>query len=467
MTVCKQSVKSLTTIKNREEQVVSLNKRVKNTCQKNKESSAKLANTLYHFYRKNLEEGGDGTSWTDMGTLGRLMGRSSCTVGRGLRELESQGLFLIQRVRWKNHQIKLRVVPTETFLKIKNCGQTSHLSEQVAEINYSETPQISRHDKPILPPILIRKYKIQLNNAYACQTKNLPKNENKSSDPVGCFPEVNDLSSQDLPRTEENCSFAEEALKAVKEILLPVLDHPVILVETTFKKAVQQLQKSHFGDDPVVALERFREYLTKVANNPFLTGKKAMKSSDLFLISIGFLLTPKTIEDSWHNAHFFEIWEEKSPSCQILKKDPISDSTVLPTLSLEEALTKAETSVDKEVKESLYQTLGPVTYQAWIHSTDFVATRSPNGEMDFSINSAFARDYVLTHYGSQVRKAFSRFEETHESWEGAAGDFCLVDSLQKTVGVSLSGASTLAQKILHGNVWLLEKEARGDWKRIE
>ena len=154
-----------------------------------------------------------------------------------------------------------------------------------------------------------------------------------------------------------------------------------------------------------------------------------MKSLALFLISIGFLLTPKTIEDSWHNAGFFDVWEEKQPlpdsgvphpgvldqgiSYQEIRKAQGSEPNYVPTippLSLEEVLTTAENGVDKEVKQNLYQTLGAVTYRAWIHSTGFVAkvfsAGFTDGELDFEINSSFARDYVLTHYGQALRKAF-------------------------------------------------------------
>ncbi|RZI45107.1 hypothetical protein [Candidatus Finniella inopinata] len=441
MPVYDQTLTSPTPRKNKDEHVFSLNKRVKISCDWNKESSAKIANILYYFYLVSIKEGGDGIVWTDSKTLSRLSSRSGCTVGRNLRQLEVQGFIIVERIRGKNHKILFRITLTEKLLDIKNGGKrlegnTIDLYKQNACENNRCEPRLSKPDRPISAPIMISKYIVQLNLARARKTnqENLSKNEytcDKSIPVPTPLPPKPDIP---LPSTETSTNasvfFAEEALKAVKEILLPALEHSVTLVEKVFKKAIGKLQRSHFGDDPVVALERFRDYLTKVANNPFLTGKKAMKSLDLFLISIGFLLTPKTIEDSWHNAGFFDIWEEKPPfsdsgvphpgvldqgiSYQEIRKIQGSEPDHVPTLpplSLEEVLTTAENGVDREVKRSLYQTLGAVTYRAWIYTNGFMAkgfsSGLTEGEMDFEINSGFARDYVLTHYGQALRKAFA------------------------------------------------------------
>jgi hypothetical protein len=76
-------------------------------------------------------------------------------------------------------------------------------------------------------------------------------------------------------------------------------------------------------------------------------------------------------------------------------------------LSLEEALTTAQDSVDKEVKQKLYQALGAVTYKSWIVATGFVARGFENGELIFDINTAFARNYLWTHHEQQLRSAFA------------------------------------------------------------
>ncbi len=439
MPVYDQTLTLPTHRKSKHEHVVSWNKGIKISCDQNKESSAKIANILYYFYLVSIKEGGDGIIWTDSKTLSRLSSRSGCTVGRNLRQLENQEFIIVERIRCKNHKVRFRITLTEKLLTIKGSdkgleGKNIDLCKQNACVKNLCKTSVSGEDSPIFSPVMISKYKIQLNPAHAHETnrENLSKNEYKcdKSIPVPTPPEPDiPLASGEIS-TNASIFFAEEALKAVKELLLPVLEHSVILVEKAFKKAIGKLQKSHFGDDPVVALERFRDYLTKVANNPFLTGKKAMKSLDLFLISIGFLLTPKTIEDSWHNAGFFDVWEEKPPvsdsgvphpgvldkgiSYQEIRKIQGSEPDHVPTLpqlSLEEVLTTAENGVDREVKRSLYQTLGAVTYRAWIYTKGFVAkgfsSGLTDGELDFEINSGFARDYLLTHYANALRTAFA------------------------------------------------------------
>ena len=219
--------------------------------------------------------------------------------------------------------------------------------------------------------------------------------------------------------TEQETAFSieEEAFKAL-DLINTQLDKPLDIFQPIFKNTIAKRMRTHFGAGKG-GLDRFREYCAKWADNAFLMGKKAMRSGDLFRCSIGSILSEKMIEASWENKGFFQVYtpltEPTTPTLQ--EEDDMgrrSASAPLPPLDLCDVLEWAQTPLDKAVKTRLYKALGDVTYQAWFHTTGFVAKGLKSGEPDFFIHSGFARDYVLTHYGDQLKRVFQEVQETGE-----------------------------------------------------
>ena len=222
--------------------------------------------------------------------------------------------------------------------------------------------------------------------------------------------EVVDPEPQTL--TEPNLTvdeFVNQSLEIVQEIIGSKLDHPLEIDMTIFARTIKKRMGTHFGLGSL-GLERFREYCTDFANNTFLMGQKAMASGDRFTVKIGSILSAKRIEERWEKSKFWRVWAPKKPTPEEIQAAEDArqlEASERQALSLEEALTTAQDSVDKEVKQKLYQTLGAVTYKAWIVATGFVAKGFENGEPIFDINTAFARDYLWTHHEQQLRSAFA------------------------------------------------------------
>ena len=212
-----------------------------------------------------------------------------------------------------------------------------------------------------------------------------------------------------IPEQESAFSIEEEAFK-VLDLINTQLDKPLDIFQPIFKNTLAKRMRTHFGAGKI-GLDRFREYCAKWADNAFLMGKKAMRSGDLFRCSIGSILSEKMIEASWENKGFFQVY---APPTEPIPPTPEEEddmgrrsaSAPLPPLTLVDVLESAQTTLDKAVKTKLYQALGDVTYQAWFHTTGFVAKGLKDGEPDFFISSGFAREYVVTHYGTQLKKAF-------------------------------------------------------------
>jgi len=203
--------------------------------------------------------------------------------------------------------------------------------------------------------------------------------------------------------------FVNQSLEIVQEIIGSKLDHPLSINMGIFARTIKKRMGTHFGLG-ALGLDRFRDYCTDFANTPFLMGQKAMKSGDRFKASIGSILSAKRIEERWDKSKFWQTWAPKKPTPEELQA--AEDARQLETserqaLSLEEDLTTAQDSVDKEVKQKLYQALGAMTYKAWIVATGFVARGVENGELIFDNKSAFARDYLWTHHEQQLRSAFA------------------------------------------------------------
>jgi hypothetical protein len=222
--------------------------------------------------------------------------------------------------------------------------------------------------------------------------------------------EVIDPEPQTL--TEPNLTvdeFVNQSLEIVQEIIGSKLDHPLSINMGIFARTIKKRMGTHFGLG-ALGLSRFSDYCKTFADTPFLMGQKAMKSRDRFTVSIGSILSEKMIERFWDKSKFWQTWPPKKPTpeeLQVAEDARQLESSERQALSLEEALTTAQDSVDKEVKQKLYHALEAMTYKAWIVATGFVARGFENGEPLFDINTAFARDYLWTHHEQQLRSAFA------------------------------------------------------------
>lgn len=202
--------------------------------------------------------------------------------------------------------------------------------------------------------------------------------------------------------------FVDKSLEIVQEIIGSKLEQPLEIDMPLFMKTIKKRMGTHFGLGSL-GLDRFRDYCTTFASIPFLMGKKAMSNGNRFVVSIGSVLSAKMIERFWDKSKFFEVYPPKKPLPLTPEEEEMArrkELVPLTPLILPEVLTKAENPLDKRVKEVLYQTLGDVTYQSWFDKTGFVAIGTKNGEPEFIINTGFARQYIWTHYGDQLRKAF-------------------------------------------------------------
>ena len=202
--------------------------------------------------------------------------------------------------------------------------------------------------------------------------------------------------------------FVDKSLEIVQEIIGSKLEQPLEIDIPLFTKTIKKRMGTHFGLGSL-GLDRFRDYCTTFASIPFLMGQKAMSRGNRFVVSIGSVLSAKMIERFWDKSKFFEVYPPKKPLPLTPEEEEMArrkELVPLTPLILPEVLTKAENPLDKRVKEVLYQTLGDVTYQSWFDKTGFVAIGTKNGEPEFMINTGFAREYIWTHYGDQLRKAF-------------------------------------------------------------
>ena len=203
--------------------------------------------------------------------------------------------------------------------------------------------------------------------------------------------------------------FVDKAYEIVQGIIGSRLDHPLSINMGIFARTIKKRMGTHFGLG-ALGLSRFSDYCKTFADTPFLMGQKAMSRGNSFVSDIRTILSEKMIERFWDKSKFWQTWPPKEPTPEELQAAEDArqlEASERQALSLEEALTTAQDSVDKEVKQKLYQALGAVTYKAWIVATGFVARGFENGEPLFDINTAFARDYLWTHHEQQVRSAFA------------------------------------------------------------
>jgi hypothetical protein len=118
------------------------------------------------------------------------------------------------------------------------------------------------------------------------------------------------------------------------------------------------------------------------------------------------------IEDSWEDKRMFKVYPPRQPEENDTQEGGGSEKTAwvdpdaLPDLSLDEVLVSSKTETEQKVRKNLYESLGAVTYQSWFHSAGFEVKAQEGGGIDFSMATRFAREYVLTHYGKTLKKAF-------------------------------------------------------------
>jgi len=323
---------------------------------------------------------------------------SKATLRRIINKLETLGIVLSGNFnRKKSDQTKWYTIAYDALYQFCGCSSTSqkepvdNVSSPCAQNEHITTNRLTTNTG--------------LNRAQALNPFLLPLEEKQ---PV--------LEEASILETETADLFEQEACQAL-ETINAQLDKPLEISKRIFKNTLAKRMKTHFGTGKT-GLERFREYCSKWAANAFLMGKKAMRSGDVFRCSIGSILSEKMIEASWENKGFFQVYACLEPTPGPQEEDIMtrkSPPIPLPPLTLVEVFASAETEVDRAVKATLYQSLGDVTYQAWFHNTGFVAKGIKNGEMDFFISSGFTRQYVLTHYDRQLRRAFACAQEASEA----------------------------------------------------
>ena len=324
----------------------------------------------------------------------KQLGIAKSTLRRLIYELEEDGIILSGNFnKKKSDRTKWYTIAYDVLRKIIGNKQTENQIKKNKSADNVITPYAQNEH---IPTTRITSDTV-LNRA--CAREPLPLVEKEQPGAV----------EASISEQETAFSIEEEAFK-VLDLINTQLDKPMEIFQPIFKNTLAKRMRTHFGAGKG-GLDRFREYCAKWANNAFLMGKKAMRSGDLFRCSVGSILSEKMIEASWENKGFFQVYApptEPTPPTPEEEDDMgrRSASAPLPPLTLCDVLESAETPLDKAVKTKLYQALGDVTYQAWFHTTGFVAKGIKRGEPDFFIHSGFAREYVITHYGNLMKKAF-------------------------------------------------------------
>lgn len=335
---------------------------------------------------------------------------SKTTIRRIVRKLERLGVILSANFnKKKSDRTKWYTLAYDVLLALVG-----------KEDNHQKEETLEKADKKVNSPCVQNDHittkrvttLTSLNGAKAPQTfqPKVEEEQSKDIEPTKTSLETNEVdSSLDV----DSSLIDQQALQILEEVINPHLDQPLQVNKPLFKNTLLKRMKTHFGQGRT-GLERFKDYCTQYAMNAFLMGKKAMKSGDRFVTSVGSILSEKMIEDSWQGRGFFYLYTPPPSRVQNPEEEDMgrrAQPIPLPPLSLEEVLTTAETPFDQQVKQALYQLLGEHTYKTWLHTTGFIAQGMSKGQPVFFINSAFAKDYVLDHYGPQLKQAFQKGEE--------------------------------------------------------
>lgn len=352
--------------------VVSTNKFVVAMCTQVKEGTSKLANKICHLHQTNLKKGKEGVI-IFLETLAKQLNRSIDSIRLYLNEAVQRGLIFVEKIKSSKHKIRYKLTPTQKLLDIKT-------------------------DRTVAPPSLISEEQ-NLNSS----TKNLNSSSQPTLTTLGTEgvsePLYLNISNKGLNSACAHETFqpsvGEKALEVMKKVVDVHRSEPLSVKKELFTRTITKLMKSHFG-----TIANWRTYCAKVASNPFLMGKKPMKSGDTFTLSIGSLLSEKMIEDSWENKGFFNVYPPKKS-----KQSPQKDE--LPKLILEEAIQTIENEKNKEVNQKLYQRLGAATYRSWVYSKEFEAIGlGQQGKPVFTTVSPFSEDWLISHYGDVLKQVF-------------------------------------------------------------
>jgi hypothetical protein len=399
--------------KTNDEHVTSINRQVVSLCSSVKEGTSKLTNKLYYLYQQNRRKG-IYSVLVSLETLKRELNRSEDSIRRYIEEAIDTGLIIVEKIRDKFHKLRYRFFLTEKLLKIKKCGtvvrdEDDQNSYKTVPNFYTQKPQNagkkSQNAVNIPPekPQKIRPCEAFLDPLYlGISLKRLNSaREDDNTTSIETF--ETPLSTFQEEQPKESDKEALEFLNSIQEINNN-LPKPNDINIHSILKTYRNLKKSHFG-----GIDKAMQYLNGFSNNPFVMGKKPTKKGDIFNATLGYILSGKTIEQYWERKGLFDVWPPKESKQSFCKNSGVlshSNSSTAPAFSLAEALKKAKSFVDGAVKNQLYNLLGETKYISWIENTGFVANRINNGEIEFSVNSTFTRDYINTHFYDQLRKAF-------------------------------------------------------------
>ena len=103
----------------RDNHVVSTNRRVSALCSSVSEGTSKLTNKICHLYKSNMKKGVNHVLISPH-ILIRELDRSIDSLQRYLKEAADKGLILLEKVRDYLHKVRYKITPTKKLLEIMN-----------------------------------------------------------------------------------------------------------------------------------------------------------------------------------------------------------------------------------------------------------------------------------------------------------------------------------------------------------
>lgn len=420
--------------------VVSHSSLISELCLSSKEGAAKLLNKLFYFLQKNRQQGSNEII-SRAQILAKELNRSANSILRYMKELASAGFIVYRAFRNKKRQVCYSFSFTDSFFEQmtlqdkkakeeqeeknrkkrerrfgKNKHNVEENLEQICEESPDPTHQNGEREKPVEPrptathrPTFSPLYLLTIFDSLNCARA---KTLFAMRMILNTFqPEGGGVDSKISDEKPLSFSQIKTLTREILEFLNSHLEKPVKIHFTyAFERKIEKRLRSHFGKGKI-GLERLWEYLEKCVQNDFLMGRKLMKSGQQFLAHPDYLFSEKMIESSWENKGMFEVYPPPKPKEKATQVDENGETILLeqgalPALSREEVVGDSASDTENRVKEKLYEALGAVTYRSWFHGADFKVLRGSDGEIDFSMATRFAREYVLTHYGKMMKSAF-------------------------------------------------------------